>query len=101
MPIRTDPSLSPGVRTHSCSAVYFRSSGYMAAGYPTRHASRSAAAGLRELRTHVVAHRRDVDALQLLDVDGRAVVEQLGARALGEGQRPGEGVRLTDDVDDV
>ena len=27
MPTRTDPSASPGLRTHSCSAVYFRSSG--------------------------------------------------------------------------
>src|SRR5919107_1950463 len=30
MPMRTDPSASPGVRTHSCSLVYFRSSGYTA-----------------------------------------------------------------------
>src|SRR4051812_24823034 len=31
MPMRTEPALSPGLRTHSCSAVYFRSSGYNAA----------------------------------------------------------------------
>src|SRR6478672_5361407 len=30
IPTRTEPSASPGVRTHSCSAVYFRSSGYTA-----------------------------------------------------------------------
>src|SRR5689334_16060339 len=28
MPTRTVPSVDPGSRTHSCSAVYFRSSGY-------------------------------------------------------------------------
>src|SRR3954447_14416232 len=28
MPTRTEPSTSPGVRTHSCSLVYFRFSGY-------------------------------------------------------------------------
>ena len=28
MPTRTEPSASPGVRTHSCSLVYFRFSGY-------------------------------------------------------------------------
>ena len=30
IPTLTDPSVSPGVRIHSCSAVYFRSSGYTA-----------------------------------------------------------------------
>ena len=28
MPTRTEPSVSPGVRTHSCSLVYLRFSGY-------------------------------------------------------------------------
>src|SRR6476469_9116667 len=105
MPIRTEPSLSPGLRTHSCSAVYFRSSGYIAAGYPTRRhgapGSRlGAAAGLRVLRTVVGVDRGDVDALELLGPHRGAVALELRLGALGERQAPGQRVWLPDDVDD-
>src|SRR6476619_4053645 len=102
MPIRTEPSLSPGLRTHSCSAVYLRSSGYMSAGYPTGRRSRLATtARLCVPGTHVGVGGGDLDALLLLGGDARPVVLQLRLRALGEGEAPGQGVRLADHVDDV
>src|SRR5688500_4152085 len=62
MPTRTEPSASPGVRTHSCSLVYFRFSGYTSGssrccgwGLPGRLL---ALVDLRILRSPRVAHAR-------------------------------------------
>src|SRR4051794_10115576 len=121
MPTRTDPSVSPGLRTHSCSVVYFRSSGYTGAPHVPKtvtsnlsglfgavHPRRAIPPGrprgsfwLGELRTVGRVDRLDVDLLQLVDLDVGAVVAQLCGRSLVEHQRLVEGVRVADHVDDV
>src|SRR5215212_4926534 len=89
MPTRTDPSASPGVRTHSCSAVYFRSSGYTAllvvkrgSGGSTGRATCPSAGyrwslGLCVLRRGRLPHRGDVEGVDLVDVHPRIGVLEL------------------------
>ena len=90
MPTRTEPSVSPGVRTHSCSVVYFRSSGYTGTPHVPRSASWSGRTYPligrfgRTLGAPALAHRLDVDRLQLVDLHVGPVVAQLRGRALVE-----------------
>src|SRR6185436_1873194 len=102
MPIRIDPSDSPGLRTHSCSVVYFKSSGYNSSppvGAVVGRLLRARRVG--ELRSGGGDDALDVQRLQLDDVDGGAVVLELVDRALGEDETAGQGGRLADHVDDV
>src|SRR5689334_12273218 len=110
MPIRTEPSLSPGLRTHSCSAVYFRSSGYKAS--PHRSAVGAGyccgtgawllgGLGAGELGARRVDDALDVDRLELHHLDRGAVVLELRPGAAGEDHAADEGAGLADDVDDV
>src|SRR6478609_2829934 len=92
MPIRTEPSCSPGWRTHSCSTVYLRSSGYM----QQTLLRRVGVLGLGQLHGAL-----DVERRQLLDLDGGAVLLEQVARAEGELDSGGQGVRVADHVDDV
>src|SRR5204862_1241681 len=79
IPTRTEPSVSPGMRTHSCSAVYFRSSGYTALLRPVPGLLGPGACSrtllllrrLREARGRNVAGRRDLQLVEPLHV-GRA-----------------------------
>src|SRR5436190_23791220 len=113
MPTRTDPSASPGVRTHSCSAVYFRSSGYTAllvvaawiasvtdrattdratcpsAGYPW-------SLGLGVLRRGRLPHRGDVEGVELVDVHRGVGVLELRDGPVHELERPAEGMWVAD-----
>src|SRR3954468_10337315 len=103
MPTRTDPSTSPGVRTHSCSEVYFRSSGYTAllrgrglsAGY-----SWSFCLGV--LRCRRLAYGGDVQRVELVDADlGAGVVAELCNRTVDQLERAPQGVGVADRVQDV
>src|SRR5262245_36550945 len=103
MPTRTDPSASPGVRTHSCSAVYFRSSGYTAllrgqglsAGY-------SWSLGLGVLRGRRLPHRGDVHGVTPLEVHGGpGVALELRDRSVDQLEGTAQRVRVADRVDDV
>src|SRR6187549_2523620 len=109
MPTRTDPSCSPGSRTHSCSLVYFRSSGYTVSprGSGRLTAVRLLRGGLLRrpgigvLQLAWLDDRLDVDAGALVHRDGRALVLELVARSLGEVDRALEPVGLSDHVDDI
>src|SRR6478736_5228887 len=87
MPIRTEPACSPGSRTHSCSLVYFRSSGYtgsprVGCGCASERLLRRVGLGVVRLpRCH---HGLDVERRELVDVDRRALVLELVLRPLGE-----------------
>src|SRR3954453_22687409 len=103
MPTRTDPSTSPGVRTHSCSEVYFRSSGYTAllrghglsAGY-----SWSFCLGV--LRGGRLAYGGDVQRVEPVDAHvGARVVAELGDRTVDQLERAPQGVGVADRVEDV
>src|SRR6476619_1633897 len=112
MPTRT--VASPG-RTHSCSLVYFRSSGYTALlvgcwsvlGSVLGRCSRSdacqlsGAAGLGVARRRGLAGGGDVDLVQLADFDLAADPLHLGDEAAGEVQGGGQRVRVADRVDGV
>src|SRR5690348_13813448 len=107
MPIRTDPAVSPGVRTHSCSAVYFRSSGntllllgVVAGVLCTTY--RQGSAGSRRLRVTRLrspTQRGHLDVLALLDVHVRVVQLEVVLEPAREPERGGEAVRVTDRVD--
>src|SRR3954463_5236656 len=105
MPIRTDPSCSPGSRTHSCSVVYFRSSGYKASppvgwawGAPAVRLLRGA--GLRVLGLGQLHDALDVERGELVHVDGGAVLLEEVAGAVREVDARGrERVRVADHVD--
>src|SRR3954452_22741748 len=104
MPMRTDPACSPGSRTHSCSLVYFRSSGYT--GSPRVGCGCASERLLRRVGLGVVRlpwghHGLDVERPELDDVDGRAFVLELVLRPLGEVDRAVQGVRRTDHREDV
>src|SRR5215470_13088324 len=73
MPMRTLPSASPGTRTHSCSTVYLRSSGYIGRTPPST--------GSQTTSRETVAN---IGALALL---GCAVSRDSSARLLGRGRR--------------
>src|SRR3954454_7704340 len=102
MPTRRDPSASPGERTHSCSWVYFRSSGYTALlRWGSLRAELRASLGLGELRGRGLADGGDVEGLLLVDLDGGPGVLELRDGTVDEAERSLEGVRLTDHVEDV
>src|SRR6476660_1927899 len=93
MPMRTEPSCSPGLRTHSCSVVYFRSTGYT--GTPVGAGSvRSSgcdagrllrAVGLGVLGLLGLDDALDVERLELVDLHALAVLLELGPGPLEEG----------------
>src|SRR3954449_1853999 len=106
MPTRTEPALSPGSRTHSCSAVYFRSSGYNAAPLAGRTSLVTAlgmkllvSARLGVLRLGSLAQGGDLDVLAGLDGDLALVERHVVDEPAGELQRRGEGLGITDDID--
>src|SRR4051794_1183910 len=105
MPTRTEDAASPGVRTHSCSLVYLRSSGYTALLRVVRlldGARRLSGRGrLGVGRRAGLSHADDLDPVALLHVDLAADVLDLGDEAAGEVHRGGERVRVADRVDDV
>src|SRR6478735_10248022 len=109
MPMRTAPSCSPGSRTHSCSLVYFRSSGYTVSprGSGRLTAVRLLLGGLLRrpgigvLEPPGLDDRLDVDADPLVDLYGGALVLELVARTLREVHGALEGVGVADHVDDV
>src|SRR5687768_1749175 len=80
MPTRTLPSASPGLRIHSCSAVYLRSSGYNgSASSAARTAGRrGTAGGCGRPVSFVLVLRRRASVLRRLrlvqHVDGELVV---------------------------
>src|SRR5690606_3513094 len=83
MPMRTLPSSSPGLRTHSCSGVYLRSSGYNGSASSTARVAGPGESGEIQLvrvdcRSIVLVLRRRVSVLRLLrlmqHVDGQLVV---------------------------
>src|SRR4051794_32623782 len=102
-----EPALSPGSRTHSCSAVYFRSSGYNAAPRLVLGRRSSDGAGMNllapgrlgVLRLGRLAQGGDLDVLALLDGDLALVERDVVDEATGEPQCRGERLRVTDDVD--
>src|SRR3954471_17108600 len=102
MPMRIEPSASPGLRTHSCSEVYFRSSGYTA--LLRRHglsAGYSWSLGLGVLRGRGLAHGGDVEGVELLQADlGIGVALVLRDRAVDQLERTAERVRVTDRIED-
>src|SRR5919107_4683133 len=106
IPIRTDPSCSPGVRNHSCSVVYFRSSGYKRTPVGQRGAGAPDGGrllprvGFGVLRLPGVDHALDVERGELLDLELGTVVLELVRGSPREGERAGQRVRLADDVDD-
>src|SRR6476661_4604561 len=87
IPTRTEPSASPGRRSHSCSDVYSRSSGYMPINLLRRSTAQIYCAdccadllgvlGLGDRRWHRLVDRLDVEG-------GQLVVGQLGGLVLGE-----------------
>src|SRR6478735_3613434 len=95
MPMRTDPSASPGTRTHSCSLVYFSSSGYTVTPSP-RGSWCWSCSRLLVLARLGVARGISVDDR----VDAHLVAHPVD-RAGGEVQRAGQRGRLPDHVDDV
>src|SRR3954464_10820203 len=103
MPMRTEPSASPGLRTHSCSEVYFRSSGYTA--LLCRHglsAGYSWSLGLGVLRGRGLTYGGDVERVELLQLDLRVgVALVLRDRAVDQLERTPECVRVADRVEDV
>src|SRR5690242_14189887 len=106
MPMRTDPAVSPGVRTHSCSAVYFRSSGNTVLlgswllGRGSTYRPRSAAsARLRITRLRGRVQRRHPDVVAGVDPDLAVVETEVVDEAAREPQRRGESVRIADGVD--
>src|SRR4051812_6332729 len=97
MPTRTEDSASPGVRTHSCSLVYFRSSGntgllVLGCG-PGRLSGRSR---VGVLRRRGLADGGDPNVPEPLDRDLPPDPLDVGDEAAGEVQRGGEGVRVPD-----
>src|SRR3954449_7057219 len=103
MPIRTEPSASPGLRTHSCSLVYLRSSGYttlLGAGGFARRCRLSGARGLCVRRCAGVPHTHDLDPVTLLDRHLASDIADLGDEAAGEVHCRGQRVRVSDRVDD-
>src|SRR6478735_12017181 len=104
MPMRTEPACSPGSRTHSCSLVYFRSSGYtgsprVGCGCASERLLRRVGLGVLSLRgSH---HGLDVEGGELVHVDGRALVLERGPRTLREVDRAVQRAGLADDVEDV
>src|SRR4051795_10347882 len=109
MPIRTAPSVSPGLRTHSCSAVYFRSSGYTALLRPVPGPLRPGACwrtllllrGLRVARGDDLARRGDLQLVELLHVGPASDLLHLVDEAAAERHGGGKGVRVADRVHDV
>src|SRR5690349_6515658 len=122
IPIRTEPSASPGVRTHSCSAVYFRSSGYTALlgrqygrRYGRRHGvlpgrlpgpcrrtkGRRGSVRLGELQGAGLVERGDVEPLLLADVHGGPGVLELRDRTVVQRQGAVQRVGVPDHVEDV
>src|SRR3954454_11864788 len=109
MPIRTAPSVSPGSRTHSCSAVYFKSSGYTALLRPVPGRLRPGACSrtllllrrLREARGLDLVRRGHLHLVELLHPGPPAALFDLVDETAAEGHRGGEGVRLADRVHDV
>src|SRR5690349_13679769 len=114
IPTRTEPSVSPGLRTHSCSLVYLRFSGYTrtpwrwgvgwvgGAGGAGVSGRLLAAAGLRILRSFGLAHAGDVDGLELLDLDrGPVVGLQRLDRPGREGERRAQDVGVADHLEGV
>src|SRR6478752_6551632 len=104
MPIRTEPACSPGSRTHSCSLVYFRSSGYtglLGSGGDAPPVRLLRGVGLGVLRLARLHHGLDVERGELVDLDRGAPLLELVARPLGEVDSTVQGARLPDHVDDV
>src|SRR3569623_772507 len=101
MPTRTDPSVSPGERTHSCSSVYFRSSGYTAllevgSDWSARYRGSPWLGILRRAR---LSHGGDVERVELLHVDRGVGVIELGDRPVHEVGCPVQRVRVADGVE--
>src|SRR3954451_11449318 len=87
MPTRTEPSAWPGSRSHSCSAVYFRSSGntlLLEIGFPRRLLP---GRGFGVAGLHRGAGHAHVDAVGLLDRHRAAVHLDVVGEAVLELQR--------------
>src|SRR3954452_6684450 len=105
MPMRTEdpPSPgSPGGRTHSWSLVYFRSSGNTAlldlGCGPGRLSGRS---GVGVLRRRQRADGGDPYVAEPPDGDLAADALHVGDESAGEVEGGGQGVRVTDGIDDI
>src|SRR4051794_36715143 len=121
MPTRTEDSASPGLRTHSCSLVYFRSSGntallclgWLVDGWSmagrwavggtalTRRGRLSGRPRLGVLRSRRLADAGDPDVAEPLDVDLAAHALHVGDEPSGEVECGGQRVRVADGLDDV
>src|SRR3954447_25726748 len=106
MPTRTDDSApspgSPAGRTHSCSLVYFSSSGNTALLVLDVVASRlSGRSGLGVLRRLRLSDAGDPNVAEALDGDLAPDALHVGHEAAGEVQGGGQRVRVPDRVDDV
>src|SRR4029450_9432846 len=93
MPMRTLPWAWPGLRTHSCSAVYLRSSGYTIPPRSARVVVRGRASVLRRRR---LVHDVDDQLLMLRHRRGATVAGDRVDHALRELHRLGQGLRLSD-----
>src|SRR3954470_10566256 len=109
MPMRTEPSASPGLRTHSCSLVYLRSSGYTAllrsGSVPACCVARrlSGRAGPGVLRCRRLHDRGDLDLVGLPGLDASVDVGALDLvdEATFEVERGGQVMGAADGLDDV
>ena len=104
MPTRTEPSCSPGRRSHSCSAVYFRSSGYKPRLLGSGDVIRRLLTLLRFGEVGLGSGRR-TDSMSSERSSSTSTSPpssvDLVARAQPEGERLAQGIGLADHVDDV